>query len=91
MVSIALLRFISMGMVGKVKSICQQVLAAHHRFTRLLIQALQNAPITAQNIIDIPNGVGIIAIKPIIVSITALVGAELLINPANNFIPALEA
>jgi len=50
----------------------------------LLIEFLQNSPIFPKDIVDVPNRIARIAVKPIVVSITTLIGAELLINPANK-------
>jgi hypothetical protein len=62
-----------MGVIGKVKSIGKKSILWNHRFPRLLIKIFKNSPVFPKNVINVSNVVIGIAVKPIVIGISALV------------------
>jgi hypothetical protein len=85
----SLLGFVLAGEVAEVKAFLAQFVTAHPCFAGG-VQRHQDAPVFAQDVVDITDVIRLIAVQFIVVRDAALVGAKFFVGPALDFISAFQ-
>jgi len=90
MVYRAFLRFINTGEIVEIESFFEQFLLMYLGFF-LLVKVFQYSPVFSQDVIDVPDQVGVISVQLVVVCITAHIRAEFFIDSPVEFFAAFEA
>jgi len=86
----AFLGAVNIGEMVKIKTFFYQFFLVHFGFFGF-VEALQYTPVFPQDIVNVSNQIGVVAVELVVVSIAAHVGTEFFVNSSAEFFVAFEA
>jgi len=86
----AFLGAVNIGKMIEVETFFHQFLFMHPGFFGF-VKALQYPPVLAQDVVDIPDEVGVVAVQLVVIGVAAHVGTEFFVDSSAEFFAAFEA